>query len=216
MLTTDGRIQAVGNMDNTTPVIDIPIGTLVQFGDKFVTIQPENFVDGTLNARQLTSGINNTNNLFDGMGEQFGLENSQNTIRVNAPTTTRYLYLNRDGSLYFTDNPTGSNANECLLLRSEYKGSSNPPELRNYINLRNAVVTKTGVATTDADSKQFINDVGIPPGIGYTKAYGVKASGKELYELTLSGISAIDDVVTVGDVTTGDKWVVEMHIFSIY
>lgn len=215
MLTNDGRIQAVGNMDGTIPVIDIPIGTLVQFGDKFLTIQPAAFTDVSLSARQVTTGIDNTNSLFDGMDDAFGLDNAQNTIRINAPATTKWLYLGYDGSLYFKDQATGSNSNECMLLRSTPNGVS-APTLVTYINLRNAVIIKTGVATSSPSSKQFDNDIGIPPGVGYIKAYGIK-SDKTLYEVTLSAITDYDDRVTVSDIDAdGDTWRVEIHIFSIY
>lgn len=215
VLTGNGRVQAVGHLDGEVPVIDIPIGTLVQFGDKFLTIQADAFVDEDLAGRQVTSGIDNTNTLFDGMGDAFGLEGDHNTVRVNAPDTVAYLYLGYDGSLYFKDEATGSNSNECMLLRSTPHGSSSP-DILTYINLRNAVLTKGGVASGDASSKKFVNDIAQPPGTGYIRAYAIKASDKTMYGVTLSDINNYDDEVTVTGVANGDTWVVEIFLNSVY
>jgi hypothetical protein len=215
ILTGDGRVQAVGNLDGGVPVIDIPIGTLVQFGDKFLTIHADAFTDATLDARQVTTGIDNTNKLFDGMDDAFSLDNAQNTIRINAPNSTKYLYLGYDGSLYFKSTATGSNSNECMLLRSTPKGAD-APELLAYINLRNAVLTKTGVATSSSSSKQFTNDIAQPPGVGYIKAYGVKPDNT-MYVLNFDSITDYNQVVNVVGVDAdGDTWVVEIYLNSVY
>ena len=127
ILTGDGRVQAVGNMDGNTPVIDLPVGTLIQFGDQFVTLSSDSFTNTSLNS---PSGYDRhqqyQHSLFAGLSDFAATNNSNgNTIRVSTlPQRSNGLYLNRDGSLVFQNlSQHQVTPLNVLLLRSKPKGN---------------------------------------------------------------------------------------------
>ncbi len=211
IVSADGKISASAQLDSGTPVIDMPLGQLIQFGDKFVILNEASFA-GLTNPRSVTSSNSNYDHpALEGTSAQVG--SVPNTIRFNAEAGQKWLVVNRDGIVSWKSTAYPSNAFECLLLRATPSGVEES-RLKLYFNLRNGVIKKSGVASSSAASKQFPYDSAYPPGIGSFRVYGVRASDKSHYELdALSGV-AFDATMSVSGVTDGDTWVVEETFLS--
>jgi hypothetical protein len=207
----DGRISASAQLDGSTPVIDVPLGQLVQFGDRFITLQQANFA-GLTNVQSITSAGSNFEHPAL-IGTSAKTANLANTVRFDAPSSTKWLVINRDGEISWKSEAHPSNAYECLLLKAIPNGVSEH-KLKMYYNLRNGVISKTGVADSTAASKQFPYDSGYPTGIGNLRAYGVRAADKTHYELDALSITNFDEIISVSGVTIGDTWVVEEFFLS--
>lgn len=217
IVSVDGRCPAMPTVDpNGKPCVDIPVGTAVQFGDGFMVILPANFQDASVNARFAIAGENNYNDplLNDLTMDDGAPNNAVNVVRFDAPDTTKWLYMNRAGQLFFRTTAQPSNAFEVLLMKITPNGSSEAPRLKRYINLRNGLIKQSGVATASAVSRNFEYEVATPPGVGYLTLYGVRASDKTLYELPSPGNIAFDQTVAITGIAEGDTWVVERLTLS--
>lgn len=226
--TSDGYIPANVVSESGQWVLDIPIGTFVQFGDRYVAIIPENFVDPTLNARYATASdpddIKYTH-IFDNQSEiEDSLQNTNsnptaNVVRFNIPTgpIVKALNLNRDGELTLTDAITPSNGSHCLLLKITSPDSVTQPTLKKYYNVRNGIIGYSGTYNAASPAtKQFSWKAGTPPGVGYLEYFAIKASDKTHYEIDGLSIppTSFDQTITLSGITDGDQWVVRHTILS--
>lgn len=226
--TADGYLPANVVSDGGQWVLDIPIGTFIQFGDRYVSIIPENFLDSALNARYATASdpddIKYTH-IFDNQSEiEDSLQNTNsnptaNVVRFNIPVgpITKALNINRDGKLTLTNTITPSNVTHCLLLKITSPDSVTQPTLKKYYNSRNGLIEYTGTYnSSDATTKQFAWKAGTPPGVGYLEYYAVKNADKTRYDISGLSIPAsdFDNTITLSEITNGDKWVVRHIILS--
>lgn len=248
VLSGAGRCAAtVNQLPSGAYVIDIARGTLVQFGDRFVSLEDKFAqISGNTPAENTTTGDTpisgggksageahyaNTSNapeqtyqpLYEGetiTTAQTGSEPTGNVIRINAPLTQKWLYLNYEGELFFRNYPEPSSSTECLLLRITPQSGA-APIIKAYKNIRdsNTGYSKTFV-TGDVQSRQFDVDLAIPYGYLYVDAYGVKASDKSRYTLPLPTYvppvrsEPFDQIWEVSGVASGDIWVVNLTIYS--
>lgn len=220
----DGRCPAMVHQDASgNYVIDIPIGTLVEFGDRFVYVEPET-TQSAVNPRRITASNAATityQSLFEGENIEpthpraASTDNSTtgNVVRIDAPTSRKWLYLSHEGDLFFRSDAQPSNGNQCLLLRVDPVQDS-APTIKTYRNLRNSITSfsKTYVSN-DPTTKQFETDVAMPNGYIYGDAFAIKASSGERYQIPTPFIN-FDSVVTVDGVTPGDKWIVNVTVLS--
>ncbi|MBA2495073.1 MAG: hypothetical protein H0V31_10320, partial [Acidobacteria bacterium] len=215
ILTGDGKIPFNLTDNNGTWVVDIPVGIDVQFGDGFVRIKAENFQDSSVNAQyvNISNGGVQYLPLVEPTGAPTANATSGNEIRFNVPATTKTLYLNREGELFFRDAAQPSNPTECILMQSIRSGS-NPPTVKTYRNLRNSIAdySKTKLAG-NAGTGQFELDLGVPVGVLYGNAYAVRASNNDVYNIPVPLVN-FDSTITVTNVTDGDKWFVRLFVLS--
>lgn len=220
ILSSDSRCPASVGQENNNWVVDIPVGIFVEFGDGFVSINPDKF-DPAIGARYANSS--NADFGYDFLFENESNDNFSsnnnvggNVVRFNAPANPKALFLKRDGSLVFRDTPTPSNSNECLLMKITPKSNA-APILKRYKNLRSGIVEYSNTYNSnDASTARFQLDVALPPGVGYIKTFGIKADTKVHYELLPLSITAedFDGQVTVPGIQNGDKWVVTFTFLS--
>lgn len=219
IVTEDSKVPAVVVNDGGTWSVDISVGTTVQFGDGFVGVRLENFEDENLNPRYAsTGGAVDNKPIFDGKTdfmEDFELPPGTAVIRFDAPTTTKAIYLLRDGKIVTRTAITPSNSDECLLMKIIPNGSASPV-LKRYINARNSVAKYDGTAVSgNAASRQFENDLATPTGVGYFDIWGTKAADKYRYDISGLGSYAFDSLITLPDeFANGDAWHVRYFILS--
>lgn len=213
----DGRCPAVAGLENgITPIVDIPVGTIVQFGDRFVVIDPANFQDSSVNARYTVAAANDYSDpLLDDLDLPDNAPNSNvNVVRFNSHSTTKALFINRAGQIFFRSAAQPSTSDECLLMKITPNGAS-AATLKRYINLRNGLSRQSGVATSNQSSRLFQYEVANPPGVGYLKFYGIKPDNT-IYHLQPPGNIVFDMATEIAGIQTGDTWVVEWMILSTF
>ena len=218
ILSGDGKCPRELKQDeNGVWVVDIPIGVDVEFGDAFIKIRAENFTDPSVNARyiNISNGVITYLPLVVANGNP-GSATTGNYIRFNVPPTTKTLFLNRAGELFFRSVGSPSGPTECVLMKTTRNGS-NPPVLKGYRNIRNSIsgYSKTRVSG-DASSIQFELDLGVPAGVLYGDIYAVRAADNVVYRLPGVNvpIDTFDGIVDVTGVTVGDTWHANFFILS--
>lgn len=210
-----GRLPSSVIDENNNFYIHIPVGHFVQFGNGFVGLYAENF-PSSVNAHYVTAAEDQKNYqpIYEGQNVT-QTSSAGNFIRFDAPSTTKFLSLNRAGQFIFRDTPTPTNSNECLLLKIINDGV-NPPTLKQFWNLRDGIVrySKT-VNNSDPITKQFEYDLGVPVGVGYVEHYAVD-SNNMMYKFPALSITPaqFDGVVDITGVADGDTWHVIFHILS--
>lgn len=138
--------------------------------------------------------------------DQDGVElETRTVIYYNAPTTTKALYLNRDGSIELSDTIEPSTPARCLIHKVTPNGSA-APTLKNYINRRGHIKysgSKGALPTT----VQFDNELAVPVKFVDARAYG----GDSMLFFLPSPTVTFDAVVTAASgLADGDVWIVEL------
>ena len=199
IISSDSKCPAAVVDDGGKWAIDIPVGTFIQFGTRFVPLVLEGFQDQSVHPRygDLSPQVG-YKPIFDGeMSKISNISNNGNVIRFDAPTSTaKSLFVNINGELIFKNTSTPSTSTECLLLKITPKGE-NPPVIKQYFNARNAVSTYSGVVTANAESKQFENDLAIPPGVAYVDFYAIKSADQSRYQIPSPASFPFDEKITV-------------------
>ena len=218
ILSGDGKCPRELKQDeNGIWVVDIPIGIDVEFGDAFLKIRAENFTDPIVNARyiNISNGVVTYLPLLEANGNP-GNATTGNYIRFNVPPTTKTLFLNRAGELFFRDVGIASGPTECVLMKTTRDGS-NAPVLKGYRNIRNSITHYTKVKVAgDNSSTQFELDLGVPAGVLYPEIYAERAADKVRYGLPGLNVqtNVFDSIVDVPGVLDGDRWHVNFFILS--
>jgi len=225
IVSADGRCPAtVRQGDDGGYVIDIPVGTLVEFGDRFVYVTTTTS-DMTVEARHATASGSPPvayQKLFEGesiaptRAEPARTPSSEppgNVIRLTAPATQKWLYLSYDGALFFRSTPETSHSNQCLLMRITVSGGV--PTLKTYRNIRSSVTVYSKVASAGGGvtSRQFELDVAQPVGYLYPYAYAVRAADQTIYSIPTPVIT-FDGIIDITGVTNGDTWFVNLSTLS--
>ncbi len=215
--TSGGRCPAAVVTDGINYFIDIPVGMLVEFGDQFVYVQPLSD-DLTMHARFVSASNPpeiDYQSIFEGEsipGSSAAPQPTGNVIRINAPTTQKWLYLGYDGKLFFRNTPEPSGKGQCLLLRITPQSNA-APVLKSYRNLRESRTDYFGTYhASDPTSKQFELDIAMNPGYIYPLAFGVKPDNT-MYIIPYPVI-VFDSVITVEGLSDGDRWWIELTTLS--
>ena len=214
ILSGDGRCPATLLQDeNGVWVVDIPIGVDVEFGDAFVKIRAEKFTDPIVNPRyvNISNGVVTYLPLIESNGNP-GNDTTGNVIRYTVQDTTKTLFLNRQGQLFFRDVAAPSNTGECVLLKTTRNGANTNPILKRYRNLRNSISGATGTKVAN-EVPTFEMDLGVPEGVLYVEAYAERAADNVRYSIPLPALN-FDGTVTISGVIDGDKWNVRFFILS--
>lgn len=217
ILSNDCRCPANVVDEDGDWVIDIPVGTAVEFGAKFVGIYAENFPNSA-NARYVTVSDDEPEYLpilegrddFKNAGNN---EPSGNYIRFDMPGSTKALYMLVTGELVFRSTVTPSTSVECLLMKITPKNDEQPI-LKRYLNQRNFRIKYTKTADLDATSKQFEWNLAIPPTIASFDCYGVRANDGTRYDLPIPNINFDESEIDVSGVQDGDDWYLIVYNLS--
>ncbi|MBC7795233.1 MAG: hypothetical protein H7Z37_00005, partial [Pyrinomonadaceae bacterium] len=193
----------------------IATGAIVQFGSGFVGFSPGNFLDPNMRARYTTVTGNGKTSPNQLVGDNFQNSANADTIRFDAPNSTKVLYMNRQGKLYLRDTVTPSNGDEILLSKITPSGSNSAPIVKNYRNVRDVIdiYSKTAVAN-DASSRQFEYDFALPIGVQFFRYYAITQTTRHLYAFPPPGTVNFDAPTTIEGIADGDTWVVEVTILS--
>lgn len=221
----NGQLPAEIVGDGGFWVCDIPIGVFTQFGDRYVAIRPEAFVDPSLNARYATSGTasNSYAPIFDNQSEiedfvaDPGASPTANVVRFNVPIGTKALNVNRDGQITLTDLITPTNGTHCLIAKITSPDGIAKPTIKTYQNVRNGTVTYSKIYNAaDPTTKQFEWAAGTPPGVGFIEQYAISNSDKHHYNFDDLSIppTSFDGVITLNGIADGDRWIVRHWILS--
>ncbi len=221
--TNGGRCPAQGALENGAYVIDIPRGVLVEFGDRFVYVDAVSS-DSTLNARfaavnrlkvVIYQPIFENNVIAQTRTRAAGIApppGNGNAIRINAPSSQKWLYLSYEGELFLRSTPEPSNSNQCLLLR--ITPSPTGPLIKEYVNIRNSIISISKTAfNNDPTSRQFELENAFPVESLHIEAYAVRAADGTRYDIPLPTLT-FDAIIEVTGVANGDKWVVNLSNVS--
>lgn len=209
ILSGDCRCPAYAVEDENGWVIDIPVGTAVEFGAKFVGIYAENFPE-SINARYVTVSADEMGFLpivegREDIKKEGGTPpQTGNFVRFNVLPGEKALYLKENGELEFREEITPSNSAECLLLRISPKGGAEP-DIKRYLNQRNVRAHYTKIVDSeDETTTQFEWDLAIPPEIASYDIYKVDGSYRR-YDTTMPTMT-FDNTMEIPDVADGETW----------
>lgn len=142
------------------------------------------------------------------MIDQNGIQVEERMVlRFNAVTAgVRGLYVDRFGWIRVESAIVPSTPDKALLARITPTGSTTAPDIKLYVNQRNAKRLYRGTATGGLEEVE--SDLAVDA--RYVRAYGVRAADDVLYDVAAPEFG-FDDVTTLTGVTDGDGYILEVE-----
>ena len=146
--------------------------------------------------------------ILTGFSEMFEVEGGPGLtgtfVRFNAPSGAEGLYINRDGSMFFSTNINQSTPGTAILLSITNNGSGVAPSLVNFVNRRWFELTYS--AAKGSGTPQFFYDGAVSPyvvkAVGITGGQNVGSGGTPTggqYALPVPAVN-FNSTVTVANV----------------